>query len=98
MCLLPGDGRCPSKADRDPGVGVLIQPHNEMLTMTLSAVPGCSVVAGVPNSTVWHTPVHVQLASEGEQLSPISGRKVTLQVQRSQNTAERQLLESQDSI
>jgi len=67
MCILPGVGRCPSKADRDPGVGVLVHPHDEMLTMILSAVPGRSrLVTADPNSTGWHTPVHVQFASEGE--------------------------------
>lgn len=98
VCLHPRDVRCPSKADRDPGAGVLLHPHNEILTIILSAVPGRSVVAVVQDSTGWRTPVHVQFASEGEQLSPNSGRAVTLQVQRSQNATERQLFESQDSI
>ncbi len=50
MCFLPGVGRCPSKADRDPGVGVLVHPHDEMLTMILSAVPGRSrLVTADPN-------------------------------------------------
>ncbi len=66
MCLPPGDVRCPSKADRDPGVGLLIHPYHEMLTIILSAVPAFNVVAIVQDSTGWRTPVRVQFASKGK--------------------------------
>jgi hypothetical protein len=56
------------------------------------------VVAASPDSTSWRTTVHVQFASEGKQLSPESGRKVTLQVQSGKNAVEKQLPKGQDSI